>query len=82
QKNGHSLVEIELHTGRTHQIRAQFSAAGYPLAGDTKYGGHGGMFRQALWSVRLEFDFKDTDFSLGYLNGKKIAVEAPFAKEF
>ncbi|MGN1115864.1 MAG: RluA family pseudouridine synthase, partial [Candidatus Ornithomonoglobus sp.] len=63
QKNGHSLVEIELHTGRTHQIRAQFSAAGYPLAGDTKYGGHGGLFRQALWSVRLEFDFKDTDFS-------------------
>jgi 23S rRNA pseudouridine955/2504/2580 synthase len=82
QKNGHSLVTIELHTGRTHQIRAQFSAAGYPLAGDTKYGGHGGIFRQALWSVRLVFDFKDTDFVLGYLNGKEIAVEAPFAKEF
>ena len=82
QKNGYSLVEIELHTGRTHQIRAQFSAAGCPLAGDTKYGGHGGRFRQALWSVGLEFDFKDNDFSLGYLNGKKIAVEAPFEKEF
>ncbi len=82
QKNGYSLVEIELNTGRTHQIRAQLSAAGYPLAGDTKYGGHGGMFRQALWSVRLEFDFKDTDSSLGCLNGKTIAVEAPFAKEF
>lgn len=82
QKNGYSLVEIELHTGRTHQIRAQFSAAGCPLAGDTKYGGHGGRFRQALWSVGLEFDFKDNDFSLGYLNGKTIAVEAPFEKEF
>ncbi|MGN0181596.1 MAG: RluA family pseudouridine synthase [Candidatus Ornithomonoglobus sp.] len=82
QKDGHTLVEIELHTGRTHQIRAQFSSAGYPLAGDTKYGGHGGMYRQALWSVRIKFDFKNTDFSLGYLNGKEIAVEAPFAKEF
>lgn len=81
-KNGHSLLEIELHTGRTHQIRAQMSAAGYPLAGDTKYGGHGGMFRQALWSVRLVFDFKDTNFSLGYLKDKIIAVEAPFEKEF
>ncbi len=82
QHSGHSLLEIELHTGRTHQIRAQMSAAGYPLAGDTKYGGHGGMFRQALWSVKLIFDFKNTDFSLGYLKDKEITVEAPFEKEF
>lgn len=82
RRDGHSLLEIELHTGRTHQIRAQLSHAGYPLAGDTKYGGHGGMFRQALWSTRLIFDFKDTDFVLGYLKGKEIKVRAPFEKEF
>lgn len=80
QKNGHSLLEIELHTGRTHQIRAQLAAAGYPLAGDTKYGGHGGIFRQALWSVRLFFDFQNG--ILSYLNGKTIQVTAPFEKEF
>ncbi|MEX2602078.1 MAG: RluA family pseudouridine synthase [Balneolaceae bacterium] len=37
--SGHSLVRIRLVTGRKHQIRAQFSEAGYPLAGDTRYGG-------------------------------------------
>ncbi len=82
EKNGHALLEIELHTGRTHQIRAQLAHAGYPLAGDTKYGGHGGMYRQALWAVRLMFDFKNTDFSLGYLDGREIKVTAPFEKEF
>ena len=78
QKNGYSLVSVELHTGRTHQIRSQFAHIGFPLAGDRKYGGHGGMYRQALWSVRLRFDFKDTDFILGYLNGKEISIDAPF----
>ncbi|MCH5211769.1 MAG: RluA family pseudouridine synthase [Oscillospiraceae bacterium] len=82
EKNGYSLVEIELHTGRTHQIRSQFSAAGYPLAGDTKYGGHGSMFRQSLWSIRIQFAFRDTDCGIGYLNGKVIEVEAPFEKNF
>lgn len=80
QKNGYSLLEIELHTGRTHQIRAQLAAAGYPIAGDTKYGGHGARFRQALWSTRLVFDFKEG--MLAYLNGKEIAIKAPFEKEF
>lgn len=78
QRNGYSLVSIELHTGRTHQIRSQFAHIGFPLAGDTKYGGHGGTYRQALWSVKLVFDFKDTDFILGYLNGKEISINAPF----
>lgn len=81
KKNGYSLVEIELHTGRTHQIRAQFSAAGYPLAGDTKYGARGGGFRQALWSVRLVFDI-GVDGRLGYLDGRSIEVKAPFEKDF
>lgn len=38
QKGDLSLVEIKLHTGRYHQIRAQFSAIGSPVAGDVKYG--------------------------------------------
>jgi len=37
-KGGKSLVQVELHTGRYHQIRAQFSAAGHPIVGDKKYG--------------------------------------------
>lgn len=82
RKNGYSLTEIELHTGRTHQIRAQLAHEGYPLAGDTKYGGHGGGYRQVLWCVRLEFAFSDTDFSLGYLNNKAISVKAPFEEDF
>lgn len=81
RKNGLSLVEAELHTGRTHQIRAQFAAAGFPLSGDTKYGGHGKLFRQALWSVELDFMF-DEDSRLPGLSGKKIRTEAPFEKEF
>ena len=49
-----SLTEITLHTGRTHQIRAQFAAHGWPLAGDGRYGSRikGAV---ALWSYRLRF---------------------------
>jgi 23S rRNA pseudouridine1911/1915/1917 synthase len=56
RNNGRTLVQITLHTGRTHQIRAQFSLRGFPVAGDEKYGGSP---RQgeciALWSYRLGF---------------------------
>ena len=82
QSDGYSLLEIELHTGRTHQIRAQLAAAGYPLAGDTKYGAKDGSFRQALWSVRLLFEPADTERYLGYLRGKTVEVTAPFEKNF
>lgn len=37
-ENGCSLVEIDLHTGRTHQIRVQMAAIGHPVLGDDKYG--------------------------------------------
>ena len=49
-----SLVKIRLYTGRTHQIRAQFSSRKMPLVGDGKYGG-GDNTDIALWSYRLTF---------------------------
>ena len=48
-------VRIRLHTGRTHQIRAQFSGRGYPLVGDRKYGTVSSDCEIALWSYRLAF---------------------------
>jgi len=54
EKDGMSLVRIHLITGRTHQIRCQFSSRGYPLVGDKKYG-RGEDCNIALWSCRLEF---------------------------
>ena len=50
----HSLVQVHLLTGRTHQIRVQFSSRGYPLLGDGRYGGGNGQVQ--LWSVSLTLD--------------------------
>lgn len=50
-----SLVRVRLHTGRTHQIRVQFSSRGWPLAGDRKYGKSFDRHPIALWSHRLAF---------------------------
>jgi len=52
---GLSCVRIELLTGRTHQIRAQFSGRGLPLVGDQKYGIPDDAKEIALWSYRLSF---------------------------
>lgn len=50
-----SLVRIRLHTGRSHQIRVQFSSRGYPLVGDHKYGSRDGRTAPMLFSCRLTF---------------------------
>lgn len=50
-----SLVKIRLHTGRTHQIRVQFSSRKMPLLGDGKYGSHDNGCFIALWSHHLSF---------------------------
>ncbi len=75
--DGMSLVEAELLTGRTHQIRAQFAAIGHPLIGDTKYGkaadGHGFTW-QALCSYKLTFRFEEDAEHLAYLDGKTFTV--------
>ena len=85
---GLSLVECELLTGRTHQIRAQFAAAGHPLLGDGKYGDgqvnrRYGETRQALYSYRLTFDFPTDAGLLNYLRGRSFQVESvPFREKY
>jgi len=81
-----SLVECELITGRTHQIRAQFAHAGHPLLGDGKYGKLDKRFDrtyQALYSYKLTFCFTTDAGELSYLNGKSFRVdEVEFVKEY
>lgn len=72
--NGYSLLEIELMTGRTHQIRAQLAAIGHPLLGDGKYGKTHGRYRQELCSYKVKFSFDDEGV-LGYLSGKKFTLD-------
>lgn len=50
-----ALVRIRLHTGRSHQIRVQFSSRGYPLVGDHKYGARDDSLAPMLFSCRLTF---------------------------
>ncbi len=78
-KGSYSLVECELLTGRTHQIRAQFADSGHPLVGDGKYGRREDNRKverkgQALWSYKLVFDFPTDAGDLEYLRGKTIEV--------
>ena len=61
-----SLVHIRLHTGRSHQIRVQFSSRGFPLVGDHKYGARDGEAAPRLFSRRITFPFK----------GKELVFEA------
>lgn len=85
-REGLSLVECELITGRTHQIRAQFAHAGHPLLGDGKYGKLDKRFDrnyQALYSYKLRFAFTTDAGSLNGLNGKCFQVEkVDFVEEY
>lgn len=77
-----SLVEAELMTGRTHQIRAQFAAIGHPLAGDVKYGAKKTENRYELCSSKLIFDFVSDAGILNYMTGREFSVSAKFASRF
>ena len=74
---GYSLLEAELKTGRTHQIRVHLAAVKHPIAGDTKYGNaelnrtlkHQGLKRMFLHSARLEIRHP--------LTGAELKIEAP-----
>ena len=87
-RDGLSLVEAELLTGRTHQIRASFADIGCPLLGDGKYGDgpanrRYGESRQLLCSYRLCFDFPTSAGVLDDLRGRELfANEIPFREKY
>lgn len=86
KKENTALVEAELITGRTHQIRAQFAHNGFPLVGDMKYGRHNKSTvkykHQALYSYKLTFDFETDADILNYLKNKTFTVKnIPFLEE-
>ncbi len=75
-----SRLEVELITGKTHQIRAHLSHIGHPILGDDKYGDRDlnrrfGLRRQQLWHARVSFSCSGI---LSYLNSRDIRSKAPF----
>src|SRR5690625_4127140 len=74
EKRGNSLVEIELGTGRTHQIRVHFSHLGHPLVGDQLYGGSSEMMnRHALHCSGISFEHP--------LTKEMMSLHAPLPKD-
>ena len=78
----YSLLEVELITGRTHQIRAHLAHLGLPICGDDRYGDREKnkqwkVTRQQLWATRIEFSFK-RGTTLAYLDNRKFSVAPEF----
>lgn len=76
-KNNLSLLEIELLTGRSHQIRAHLAHIGHPIVGDGKYGfskNSQKIKNQLLVSYKIKFEFKNEIPSMEYLNGKEFEI--------
>lgn len=79
-KKNYSILDVELHTGRTHQIRAHLAHIGFPIIGDGKYGINEinkrfGCKTQQLCSYILKFNFVTDANILNYLNGREIKLE-------
>ncbi len=79
EKN-YSILDVCLHTGKTHQIRAHLAHIGHPILGDGKYGNNQinkkfGYKTQQLCSYSLTFNFITDAGMLNYLNGKTIKMK-------
>ena len=80
RKDNTALLDVEIETGRTHQIRAHLAHMGYPIIGDGKYGKNQinkqfGKKYQMLCSYKLKFKFQSESGILTYLKGKEIGLE-------
>jgi 23S rRNA pseudouridine1911/1915/1917 synthase len=72
----HTLLECDLETGRTHQIRVHLASIGHPVEGDPMYAGRGErlLARQALHAWKLAFDHPRS--------GRRVSFESPLPADF
>ena len=86
QEKNCSLLDVELHTGKTHQIRAHLAHIGLPIVGDGKYGINEinkklNFKTQQLYSHILKFNFKEDSGILNYLNNQEFRLDKSQFKE-